>query len=196
VNNHFSSKTGSAPIFGIAQPFEALQDDPLVNGAVDFRRAQALAVKEFAEVQLSNNKDARLVVLGDFNEFEFVSPLYEILGSSLANLIYDLPDDERYSYLFEGNSQSIDHIFASEKLLDEAQLQIVHVNAEFADSYARASDHDPVVARFRIQKPEPPPSPRERIEQALSDFLDRLARRSKPVSLLLGSLFKLFGFGG
>ncbi|MEO1149332.1 MAG: endonuclease, partial [Cyanobacteria bacterium J06638_22] len=41
VNNHFSSKGGSAPIVGLEQPFEARQEEVAVNGSLDERQAQS-----------------------------------------------------------------------------------------------------------------------------------------------------------
>ena len=57
-----------------------------------------------------------------------------------------LPKAERYSYVFEGNSQVLDQMLVSDKLdKRETTYDVVHVNAEFFD---QASDHDPQVARF------------------------------------------------
>ncbi|MEO0837074.1 MAG: endonuclease, partial [Cyanobacteria bacterium J06642_3] len=49
INNHFSSKGGSSPIFGVDQPFEDLQEDPNVNGGLDERQVQAEAVDNFVD---------------------------------------------------------------------------------------------------------------------------------------------------
>jgi hypothetical protein len=57
-----------------------------------------------------------------------------------------VPAEERYSYIFNGNSQALDHIFVSPALSRLAELEYIHVNAEFADKSERASDHDPLVA--------------------------------------------------
>ncbi|MEO1670677.1 MAG: lamin tail domain-containing protein [Cyanobacteria bacterium J06631_2] len=150
IDNHFSSKGGSSPIFGVDQPFEDLQEDPNVNGSLDERQAQAQAVDSFVEGILSENPDANLVTLGDLNEFEFISPVDEILGSDLTNLVDTLPEDERYSFIFQGNSQQLDHILVSDSLLEGAEFDIVHVNTEFAETPQRASDHDPVLASFNL----------------------------------------------
>ncbi len=156
VNNHFSSKGGSAPIFGTSQPFEARQEDVTVNGSLDERQAQSAAVQDFLAAKLADNPDAKLVALGDFNEFEFVSPVTGIEGvlnadgagvNNLTNLLDPL---ERYSFNFQGNSQSLDHILVSDSLAETAAFDIVYVNSEFADSAAKASDHDPIVASFSI----------------------------------------------
>jgi len=153
VNNHFSSKGGSAPILGTEQPFEALQEDPNVNGSLDERIAQAQAVKDFVDGLLASNPEANVVALGDLNEFEFVSPVQDILGSSLTNLVDALPADERYSFIFQGNSQQLDHILVSDHLAAGAQFDIVHTNSEFAEVPSRASDHDPLLASLQLLNP-------------------------------------------
>ncbi|MEL7409182.1 MAG: hypothetical protein AAFN00_19920, partial [Cyanobacteria bacterium J06558_2] len=84
INNHFSSKGGSSPILGVDQPFEDLQEDFNVNGGLDERIAQASANRDFIDGLLAADPDANVVVLGDLNEFEFISPVDEILGSSLT----------------------------------------------------------------------------------------------------------------
>ena len=150
VNNHFSSKGGSSPIFGVDQPFEELQENPDVNGSLDERQAQAQAVDDYVDGILAENSAANVVALGDLNEFEFISPVDEILGSSLNNLVDTLPEDERYSFIFQGNSQELDHILVSDSLQEGAEFDIVHVNSEFAETEQRASDHDPLVARFQL----------------------------------------------
>lgn len=150
VNNHFTSKGGSSPLFGQIQPSVSLQELPDVNGGLDDRRAQAAAVKDFVYTILSGNPDANIAVLGDLNEFEFISPL-EILEKSLINLTETLPANERYSFIFDGNSQSLDHILVSKSLIKTAVFDIVHVNTEFARTPQTASDHDPSVARFRLR---------------------------------------------
>jgi len=149
VNNHFSSKGGSSPLFGATQPAADLQENPSVNGSLDQRRAQAEAVKGFVDVQLTSNPDANIVVVGDFNEFEFISPL-NILEQSLTNLTEILPENERYTFIFDGNSQSLDHILVSSNLASDAEFDIVHVNTEFAATSQRASDHDPLLTRLTL----------------------------------------------
>jgi predicted extracellular nuclease len=63
----------------------------------------------------------------------------------MTDLITTLPAGERYSYVYEGNSQVLDHIVTSASLADR-DYDVVHINAEFAD---RASDHDPQIVRVR-----------------------------------------------
>jgi predicted extracellular nuclease len=142
VNNHFTSKGGSAPIMGTAQPFEALQEDPTVNGGVDKRKLQSQAIQAY----VTGKPDT--IVLGDFNEFEFVSPIAD-LGTVMTLLTNTIAPNERYSYIFQGNSQAIDHILVSNNLQQGATAEYIHVNCEYTETdKSRASDHDPMVARI------------------------------------------------
>lgn len=143
VANHFTSKGGSTPLFGAVQP--------PVNGGEDQRIEQAEVVNGYVSDILADDSNANVVVLGDLNEFEFEEPLTVLAGDDLNNLTQTLPENERYSYIFQGNSQSLDHILASDSLFESAQFDAVHVNAEFA---VQASDHDPLIAAFTIEVPE------------------------------------------
>ncbi len=116
VNNHFSSKGGSAPILGTSQDFAARQEDTSVNGSLNERREQAQAVNNYVDGLLATDAAANVVVLGDLNEFEFVSPLQILEGTTtstnggqstaaggtpiLTNLINSIPENERYSFIF------------------------------------------------------------------------------------------------
>ena len=154
VNNHFSSKGGSAPIMGVQQPFETLQENVNVNGSLDERQAQSLAVQDFVNNGFNENANANIVVLGDLNEFEFVSPVLGLgTNTGMTNLTNTVSEDERYTFIFQGNSQSLDHIFTSPSLNSGATFDIVHVNSEFAVTDSRASDHDPLIAGLNIAAP-------------------------------------------
>jgi predicted extracellular nuclease len=64
----------------------------------------------------------------------------------LTDLPRTLPADEQYTYVYEGNSQVLDHILLSPAFMTGNRgYDIVHVNAEFAD---QVSDHDPQVVRL------------------------------------------------
>ncbi|MEO1187129.1 MAG: endonuclease/exonuclease/phosphatase family protein, partial [Cyanobacteria bacterium J06636_27] len=82
VNNHFSSKGGSSPILGVEQPFEARQEEVIVNGSLDERQAQAEAVKGYVDGILAADSNANVVVLGDLNEFE---PRTSLTGETNSN---------------------------------------------------------------------------------------------------------------
>ncbi|GAA3483224.1 hypothetical protein GCM10018966_077560 [Streptomyces yanii] len=65
-------------------------------------------------------------------------------GTGLTDLPATLPAGERYTYVYQGNSQVLDHILTSPSL-SSYDYDIDHINAEFAD---KASDHDPQVVRL------------------------------------------------
>lgn len=141
INTHFKSKSGDSPLYGAEQPIEQI--------TLEQRVAQAQAVKDLVDSILADDPDAKIVALGDFNDFEFSDTL-EVFDGSLTNLMNDLADDDRYSFIFNGNSQTLDHILVNEDGFAETEIDAVHVNADFA-SDGRASDHDPIVARLTIE---------------------------------------------
>lgn len=139
IANHFSSKGGDDPLFGVKQP--------PVRSSETKRHQQAQVVRSFTTQLLTADPSARVIVLGDINDFEFSQTTDILVGSgttALTSLPRTLPADERYSYVFEGNSQILDQILVSSGWSGEA-YDIVHVNAEFR---TQLSDHDPSVARL------------------------------------------------
>jgi uncharacterized protein len=139
VANHFNSKGGDDPLFGHLQPPTRVTETQ--------RHAQATIVNAFAREIQHADPLGNYVVLGDINDFEFSETVQILQGFQMLDLYYLLPPNERYSYVFEGNSQALDHILVSPALLVPLpEYDSVHVNSEFAD---QQSDHDPQVARLR-----------------------------------------------
>ena len=135
--NHFVAKLGDQPLYGRFQPpAQASQTQ---------RIAQANVVGAFVSRLFASNPAAKVIVLGDFNDFSTSPPLTVLKATGLTDMIETLPANERYTYVFEGNSQVLDHIMASTPLAPRGTFDVVHVNAEFSD---QASDHEPAVTRF------------------------------------------------
>ncbi len=145
VNNHFSSRFGSTPVFGAVHPFEQAGEEA--------REAQSRAVHDYVEHLLAEDAGEGVVVLGDLNTFEHTDDLTRLLTGSgegiLENLVCEVPRSERYSYNFEGNSQTLDHVFVTEGLRAGAGADLVHLNAD-VPAAAAASDHDPMVVRLAV----------------------------------------------
>ena len=140
INNHFVSKGADGDLFGEFQP-------PLLDSEAQ-RIEQAQIVHDFVEQLLAINPESRVVVLGDLNDFNFSPPIDLLEGSILANLVETLPEDERYSYIYDGNSQTLDQILVSDQLMENLiDFEILHLNAEF-NIQTRLSDHDPLIATF------------------------------------------------
>jgi predicted extracellular nuclease len=151
IANHFASKGGDDPLFGQWQ-------QPVRSSEIQ-RHLQAQEVRSFLDQLLAADARANVVVLGDINDFEFSQTIDLMVGSG-GNAMVDLPRtlkvSERYSYVFEGNSQVLDQILLSKALAVAPHgsraapfdYDIVHTNSEF---YDQDSDHDPQVVRLAIR---------------------------------------------
>ncbi|WP_327356994.1 endonuclease/exonuclease/phosphatase family protein [Streptomyces sp. NBC_01304] len=137
IANHFGSKGGDESLVSHHQP-------PTRSSEAK-RLLQAQAVNAFVKGILKVQKSADVVVLGDINDFEFSATTKALTdGGALRAAVKSLPRPERYSYVFQGNSQVLDQILTSPSI-DDFAYDSVHINAEFAD---QNSDHDPQVLRF------------------------------------------------
>lgn len=146
INNHFSSKGGSSPLFGAVQPS--------TNGSAADRLVQAQNVANYVS---SLGSSAKVVVLGDLNEFTNEESLAPLGAAGLSAMSLTLPETERYSFIFEGNAQELDQVYVSGNLTTTTTLDIVHVNSEFVTTAATGSDHDPSVIAITIAPPGPAP---------------------------------------
>lgn len=105
----------------------------------------------------------RVAVGGDLNVFprpddpssppsDQLAPLYDELTNLYDVLLAEAPASA-YSYVFQGEAETLDQIFLSAPLREElVQFRVAHVNSDFpaafGDDGARGtSDHDPLLAR-------------------------------------------------
>ncbi len=145
IANHLNSKSGDQPLFGRFQP-------PVFSSEVQ-RIQQAQIIHNFANSILAVDPNANVVVLGDLNDFQFSQSLLTLKGTILQDLIDTLPENQRYSYVYDGNSETLDQILVNNSLgARPLAYQVVHVNSEFAD---QASDHEPQVARLCVDRTPP-----------------------------------------
>lgn len=148
VNVHLISKGGSSTIEGDPRP--------PVNGGLTQRIAQANVTGSFIADILAVDPSAAVLAAGDFNEFVFVAPLETFAEvSGLVNMddAAGVSATERYTYLFEMNSQELDHMFVSPRIAGAPgatpEIKHVHVNT-WVSSADEISDHDPSVAKINI----------------------------------------------
>lgn len=150
------------------------------------RAQQAVFLADLVESRQQADPDERIVLVGDFNAFEFSDGYADVMGiirgdeAAEPNVltyaaspitaplvdgsVFIIDPLERYSYVFAGNAQTLDHVLVNEAaVLDAADLVVDHarINADFgvhnygvAGNAIRVSDHDPVrlaisVADFR-----------------------------------------------
>ncbi|MFI5925961.1 lamin tail domain-containing protein [Micromonospora sp. NPDC051543] len=141
------------------------------DSRVGQRREQAAYGAAIVTAIEAADQDARVVYGGDLNVFprpddpiataaqptpsDQLAPLYDAgLHNLWDNLVADVPASA-YSYSFEGQAQTLDHLFVNDALYgDLVQVRAAHVNADWpaeftGDGSRGSSDHDPQVARFR-----------------------------------------------
>jgi predicted extracellular nuclease len=138
IGNHLVSKLGDQPDVG--------RNQPPTRGSEVQRGQQTAALRAFVDQILAVNKKANIVIPGDFNDMQFAPTVATLTaGGKLRDLVNELPANQRYSYVYQGNSEVLDHLLVSTAPRG-VQYDVVHVNSEFFD---QASDHDPQVVRFR-----------------------------------------------
>ncbi|MFG2273374.1 endonuclease/exonuclease/phosphatase family protein [Streptomyces chartreusis] len=141
IANHLNSKGGDQGLTAQYQP-------PSRSSEVQ-RHAQATAIHSFVKDVLDTQKNADVIALGDINDFEFSDTVKILEGDGeLWSAIKSLPKSERYSYVYQGNAQTLDQILVSPSIRRGCDFEYdsVHINSEFND---QISDHDPQVLRFR-----------------------------------------------
>lgn len=148
IANHLNSKGGDDPLFGQVQP-------PVLESEQK-RIELAKVINNFVKGITEKNPDANVVVLGDINDFEFTNTLKALKGDVLTNLIETLPANERFSYNYQGNAQTLDHMLVTKSLTEKHEFDIVNINSPYMDVHGRASDHDPLVGQFDLT-----PTPKE-----------------------------------
>lgn len=144
IANHFNSKGGDQNADGRFQY-------PDQSSRVQ-RAGQAQLVHDFVQRILATETKAKVVVVGDLNDYQFSPPLASLRTgtadgtgpSILTDLITTLPTNQQYTYVFNGISQVLDHILVSPQVSDY-NYQVVHVNSEYT---TQVSDHDPQVVDF------------------------------------------------
>ena len=166
IGNHFDSKGGDQNADGRFQYPERSSEVQ--------RQQQATEVNGFVTSLLKADKNAKVVVAGDLNDYQFSPALQTLTGSGtqqvLTDLITTLPKNQQYTYVYDGISQVLDHILVTPGA-GRVQYQVVHLNSEFAD---QVSDHDPQVVRLTVaQKPSLPQCSPDALAVNDSDALNK-----------------------
>ena len=150
-------------------------DDPVDGDRVRQKRhEQAVFLSQWIGDRQTMNPSERLIVLGDFNAYEFTDGYVDVMGQvigapadasqalipgtdlvdpNLTNQTVNLAGNDRYSFIFDNNAQMLDHIVTS-VAANAAVVEIQHglSNADAADDFEtmagtalRSSDHDGLV---------------------------------------------------
>lgn len=151
------------------------------------RQAQAEYLAALLARLQAEGGDAPLLAVGDFNAFEVSDGLVDVIGTVrgapapagevVVNRSVDLvepdlvdlcavdalvPPSERYSYVYDGNAQLLDHALASASTLPLVRgVAFARLGADFPETMRgdaarpeRLSDHDGLVVRIGLAAPK------------------------------------------
>ena len=173
--------SGSAfPITVIGNHLRSLSgvDDAADGNRVRTKRAaQAEFLANLIQARQAANPDERIISIGDYNAFQFNDGYADVVGTvrgapapatevvkasidlvnpDLLDLVERAPAAQRYSYVFGGSAQELDHLLITGNLLSRfTALTYARNGADFPETYRndpdrpeRISDHDMPVAYF------------------------------------------------
>jgi predicted extracellular nuclease len=155
-------------------------DDPADGARVrDKRKRQAEFLAGYIQSRQAANATERIISIGDYNAFQFSDGFVDVVGAiqgtpapadqvvlpagsasepnpPLSNLVDMLSPAERYSYVFGGNTQVLDHVLVNGPARARvSRFMYARSNADFPESLRgddtrpeRLSDHDMPVAYF------------------------------------------------
>lgn len=167
IVNHFKSYGGIA--------------EPRVQNK---RRLEAEWLASFIEERAKGNPNERMIICGDFNAFQFNDGYNDLIGilkgksdpnvltasktayqTGLVDLVDYIDQKNRYSYVFGGSAQVLDHILVNKAARERAlKFGYARLNADFPQVYRndgnrpeRLSDHDAPIFYMsldEIKKPQ------------------------------------------
>ena len=146
------------------------------------RLAQAQSVAEKVQVMQTANPDIHLVIVGDYNAYEFTDGYVDVVGQmkgdfvpeenllsgddlvdpNLTDQVLNLPAADRYSYIYNGTAQVLDHALTSVAVNPavtgfaygrgncDAAEDLIHSDSNPLYS----SDHDGLVLFLDVTPPE------------------------------------------
>ncbi|MGY5871432.1 MAG: endonuclease/exonuclease/phosphatase family protein [Candidatus Thorarchaeota archaeon] len=136
IINHFKSKGEYEPYYADPEPR---------------RIEQAMWVSSLMNQIEDDHLGARIVVLGDLNDFIESATLATLRAAGLYHLNNEVEKENRYTYIYLGVSECLDHILINSALasyFDDAM--VIHFNPDFPyrqyvydrSTGIRSSDHD------------------------------------------------------
>ena len=149
------------------------------------RRAQAEFLANLVQSRQTADPTEKILVVGDFNAFQVNDGYVDVIGTikgtptpadqvvlassdlvdpDLINLEEMLPNptlvatNQNYSYVFDGNAQTIDHVLITQNLQSRlGDFRFARLDADFPEVYRndanrpeRISDHDAAVAYISL----------------------------------------------
>jgi endonuclease/exonuclease/phosphatase family metal-dependent hydrolase len=187
INAHLKSKLLSYPSQGKRSRFAPKDENEraiIAGFALLKRTAEAIAIRVQANQLLEDNAEAALIVLGDLNDGPDAATTQILYGpggsqpgsagfdradagddTRLFNLDALIPADRRYSRIYQGSKELIDHILVSKELLPGNPVNLPLVDSEHemaplpsigdtptvrSGKQTFPSDHAPISATFEL----------------------------------------------
>ncbi|MCA1613584.1 MAG: hypothetical protein LC800_05385 [Acidobacteria bacterium] len=176
------------PVIAVVNHLRSFIDIELVTGegvrVREKRKKQAESTAGLLQELQTNNPGTPVVSVGDYNAFQFssgyddslsvlkgtptaddqivVDQSPDVVNPNFFNLIDDLPAEERYTFIFEGTPQVLDHVLVNTiARARNTRFAVARNNSDFPEAppalFAtnaarpeRNSDHDMPVAYFNL----------------------------------------------
>ncbi len=145
INNHFTSMSGGEASTEGVRTAQAAWNVTLLQEIL-------------AELPSTQSPEANVAILGDLNSYLVSPPIDTLRQAGLLHVLDTLPPEERYTYIYQGVSQVLDHILITPSLMELLErVEVLHINADYPlplpenVSPLHKSDHDPIVATFKIR---------------------------------------------
>lgn len=146
INVHLASKRHQESVFALQNPgFDAKEEVRIQQGKVVAGESDRL-----------DERGVEFYITGDFNDTEHSRTLQEIVGDDKANLVLDLPKDDRYDYNHRGKLQVLMHGVVPKSMQESGrtEYEIIHGNELIGvvpgEDSDKPSDHAYVIAKLRL----------------------------------------------
>jgi predicted extracellular nuclease len=157
---HLETLEDGADFWVIVNHFKSKSQDTFSTQVTLPRRVeQAAFVGSLVEEIQNENPGAKVIVTGDLNDFEDRTPLTTLEGYGLQNMIYEVDKEDRYTFIYRGVSEMLDHMLINPAMEDSfKEIDITHFNLDYPYwEYANnpnigiaASDHDVIIGVFEL----------------------------------------------
>ena len=135
---HLTSRSLDSALFGRAQPIERLEEEKRIE--------QARYIEQFLYDFHRNHPEIQLLLAGDVNDNTWSKTMTVLTSRILFDAGNTIADNERFSFIYDGNAIQLDHILVSDPKFI-TQYTIPHLNS-LLDYSLQMSDHDPVLVEL------------------------------------------------
>lgn len=138
---HLTSRGADSPLFGSIQPPAKPEEEK--------RNQQAQYINRYLSEFHRRLPGVPIIVAGDLNDDPWSNTLSILSRDLLINMNELVPENERYSYILDGNAIQLDYILISDDLNWKSTFHILHLNTSL-DHTEQVSDHDAVISEINF----------------------------------------------